>query len=59
MTPGKRKKLKKTGWKVGSTDEFLGLHTGESANIVSKPALSKSLKNKRIKKGPSQSGRAD
>lgn len=54
MTPDKRKKLKKAGWKVSSADEFLGLSPEESAYIALKLALSESLKNKRIKKGLSQ-----
>ena len=54
MTPDKRKKLKKAGWKVDSADAFLGLSAGESAYIEMKLALSASLKNRRIKKGLSQ-----
>lgn len=54
MKPDKRKKLKKAGWKIGSTEEFLGLSAEESAYIAMKLALSDSLKNKRIKKGLSQ-----
>jgi hypothetical protein len=49
MTPDKRKKLKKVGWKVSSANEFLGLSAAKSAHIIQKPALSKSLKNKRVK----------
>lgn len=54
MKPAKRKKLEKSGWKVGTTDDFLGLTAEESAYIAMKLALSESLKNKRLKKGLSQ-----
>lgn len=54
MKSAKRKKLEKAGWKISSTDEFLGLTAEESAYIAMKLALSESLKSKRIKKGLSQ-----
>jgi DNA-binding XRE family transcriptional regulator len=50
----KRKKLEKAGWKVGTVDDFLGLSPEESAYIDIKLALSRSLKEKRIKKRLSQ-----
>ena len=50
MTPDKRKKLKRAGWKASSANEFLGLSAAESAYFAQKLALSKSLRNKRIKK---------
>jgi DNA-binding XRE family transcriptional regulator len=50
----KRKKLEKAGWKVGTVDDFLGLSPEESAYIDMKLALSRSLKERRIKKRLSQ-----
>ena len=54
MKANKRKKLEKAGWKVGSVDDFLGLSPEESAYIEMKIALSRSLKERRIKKRLSQ-----
>ena len=54
MKVSKRKKLEKAGWKVGSVDDFLGLSPQESAYIEMKLALSRSLKERRIKKRLSQ-----
>ena len=54
MKVSKRKKLEKAGWKVGSVDDFLGLSPQESAYIEMKLALSRSLKERRIKKRISQ-----
>ncbi len=54
MHASKRKKLEKSGWKVGDTDEFLGLTPEESAYIEMKLALSRSLKEGRRKKNLSQ-----
>jgi DNA-binding XRE family transcriptional regulator len=50
----KRNKLEKAGWKVGSADDFLGLSPEESAYIDMKLALSRSLKERRLKKRLSQ-----
>jgi DNA-binding XRE family transcriptional regulator len=50
----KRKKLEKAGWKVGNVDDFLGLSPEESTYIEMKLALSRSLKERRVKKKLSQ-----
>jgi len=50
----KRKKIEKAGWKVGSVEEFLDLTPEEAAYIEMKLALSKSLKERRLKKNLSQ-----
>jgi len=54
MKTNKEKKLKNAGWKIGSTNEFLGLTPEESAYIEMKLALCNSLKEKRIKRRISQ-----
>ncbi|MGV0035582.1 MAG: helix-turn-helix transcriptional regulator [Candidatus Azotimanducaceae bacterium WSBS_2022_MAG_OTU7] len=54
MKSDKRKKIEKSGWKVGSTDEFLGLTKEESAYIEMKLTLSNALKNERTKRKISQ-----
>ena len=54
MKLGKRKKIEKAGWKVGSTEEFLGLTKEESAYIEMKLALSDALKYERTKRKISQ-----
>ncbi len=54
MKANKQRKLEKAGWKAGSVDELLGLSLEESAYIEMKLALSKSLKQRRIKKRLSQ-----
>jgi len=55
----KRTKLEKTGWKVGSAEEFLGLSEQESAYIEMKLALSEALKRKRVAKRLSQTALAE
>ena len=54
MKVSKRRKLENAGWKVGSVDEFLELSPEESAYVGMKLALSKFLKERRIKKRISQ-----
>ncbi len=54
MKETKKKKLKKAGCKVSSTDEFLGLSPEESAYIEIKLALCDSVKLTRQKKRLSQ-----
>lgn len=54
MQASKRKKLEAAGWKVGSADEFLGLTPDESAYIEMKLALSRSLRQRRLKNKLSQ-----
>jgi predicted transcriptional regulator len=50
----KRKKIEKAGWKVSTTDEFLGLSKEESEYIEMKLALSETLKKERTKRKVSQ-----
>ena len=59
MKASKRTKLEKTGWKVGSAEEFLGLSEQESAYIEMKLALSEALKRKRVAKRLSQTALAE
>ena len=47
MKKTKKTKLKKAGWKVGSTAEFLELSPEEEAFIEMKLALARSLKKRR------------
>ena len=54
MKVGKRRKLENAGWKIGSVEEFLELSPEESAYVEMKLALSKFLKERRIKKRISQ-----
>ncbi len=54
MKEMKKKKLETKGWKVGSTQDFLGLSDEEYAYIELKLALSRSLKERRQKKGLTQ-----
>lgn len=54
MKLSKRRKLEKAGWKVGSVDEFLDLSPEESTYVEMKLALSRSLKERRIKQRLSQ-----
>ena len=54
MHTNKRKKVEKSGWKIGDADESLGLTPEESAYIEMKLALSHSLKENRRKKDLSQ-----
>jgi len=50
----KRKKLEDAGWRVSTTEEFLGLSAEESAYIEIKLALSEALKEARAKRKLSQ-----
>jgi DNA-binding XRE family transcriptional regulator len=54
MQANKRKELEKSGWKVGTVDEFLGLSPSETAYIEMKLGLSSSLRERRLKKKLSQ-----
>lgn len=54
MKEMKKKKLETKGWKVGSTQDFLGLSDEEYAYIELKLALSRSLKERRQEKGLTQ-----
>ena len=50
MKKTKREKLEKAGWKVGSPKDFLELTDEEVAYIEMKLALSKYLKDSRVRK---------
>ena len=54
MKKSKRDKLKAAGWTVGSVQEFLGLSDADTALIELKLALSRSLRNRRQRRGVSQ-----
>jgi DNA-binding XRE family transcriptional regulator len=47
MDARKKKRLEAAGWRVGSTQEFLGLSPAEAAYIELKIALSDKLKERR------------
>jgi DNA-binding XRE family transcriptional regulator len=47
MDARKKKRLEEAGWRVGSTQEFLGLSSAEAAYIELKIALSDKLKERR------------
>ncbi len=50
LQPSKRRKLEKSGWKIGGSDDFLGLTPTESAGIEIKQTFHRSLKERRRKK---------
>jgi predicted transcriptional regulator len=50
MKPNKKDKLEAAGWKVGNTNDFLGLSADEAAYIELKLALSEQLRKRRLKK---------
>ena len=54
MKASRRKKLEAAGWKVGSTQDFLGLSDEEAAFVELKLTLSNSLKKCRTNQGLSQ-----
>jgi len=54
MKASKRQKLESAGWRVSSSEEFLGLSNEEIAYIEIKLALSDELREMRIKKKLSQ-----
>ena len=54
MKKSKRKKLKGAEWAVGSVQEFLGLSDAEAALIEVKLALSRTLRDRRQRRGVSQ-----
>lgn len=54
MKKRKRDALKAAGWAVGSVQEFLGLSDADMALIELKLALSRSLRNRRQRRGVSQ-----
>ena len=54
MKQSKRKKLEAAGWAVGAAQEFLGLSDADAALIELKLALSRSLRDRRQRRGVSQ-----
>ncbi len=50
MDKGKKARLEKKGWKVGTVAEFLNLTVEESTYIEMKLALSEKLKERRLRK---------
>ena len=50
MDKGRRTRLEKKGWKVGTVAEFLDLTVEESTYIEMKLALSEKLKERRLRK---------
>ena len=54
MQANKRAKLEASGWKIGTTADFLNLTSDESAHIEMKLALSRSLRERRLSKKFSQ-----
>jgi ribosome-binding protein aMBF1 (putative translation factor) len=54
MKANKRRKLEDAGWKVGSSQDFLGLTDEEIEFIEIKLALSNKIREQRAKKGLSQ-----
>lgn len=50
MDKGRRTRLEKKGWKVGTVAEFLDLAVEESTYIEMKLALSEKLKERRLRK---------
>lgn len=54
MQARKKKRLEDAGWRVGSTQEFLGLSPADAAYIELKIALSGKLKEcRQVSSGPS------
>src|SRR5438309_11281178 len=54
MKKGKREKLKAAGWAVGSVQDFLGLSDADAALIEMKLPLSRTLRDRRQRRGVSQ-----
>ena len=54
MKKSKRAKLEAAGWAVGSVQDFLGLSDAEAALIEMKLALSRTLRDRRQRRGVSQ-----
>ena len=54
MKASKQKKLEAAGWKIGGIEDFLGLSSEEAEYIEMKLALSRYLKQSRLKKNLSQ-----
>jgi len=54
MKKSKRAKLTAAGWAVGSVQDFLGLSVADAALIELKLSLSRSLRDRRQRRGLSQ-----
>jgi len=54
MSPTKRRRLERLGWKVGTATEFLGLSREEAAVVEMKLALSASLRRHRVRRRMTQ-----
>ena len=54
MKKSKKAKLKAAGWRVGSTEEFLGLTKEETALVEIKIAFAESLRRRRTRRKLSQ-----
>ena len=54
MKKRKREKLKAAGWAVGSVQEFLGLSDADAALIEMKLTLSRTVRDRRQRRGISQ-----
>lgn len=54
MKTEKKNRLEKAGWRVGSTQEFLGLTDAEAAITDVRVALARALKSRRLKRHVSQ-----
>src|SRR5262249_38425814 len=59
MKISKKKKLQATGWKVGSTSDFLKLSADEAALIELKLALASELRKRRLDENLTQGNVAD
>ena len=55
MNTSKRSRLEKSGWRVGSTTDFLGLSPEEAALVQMRLSLAATLRGRRTKAGLSQS----
>jgi hypothetical protein len=55
MNRSKQKRLEAYGWRIGSAAEFLELSTEEAAFVETKLALSRSLRERRVRQRLSQS----
>lgn len=58
MKKSKREKLEAAGWKVGTTEEFLGLSEEEVALVEIKLVLAQSLRRRRARRKLTQAGLA-
>ena len=54
MRAGKRKRLMARGWAVGNAEDFLGLSDEEAAFVALKLALAENLRQRRTKRGMTQ-----